>query len=263
MLDVRRAVELAAHACPELPAPGDAFVAFLAERKPTLPPTLDEARLGELRLAFACGRGDECAIAALERGYGGAIATSLSRVNSTKHSVDDLRQIVKTKLFVGHAPAINQYSGSGGLAAWLGVVTLRTALNAARSRGADTVGLTEASAQGSGLAETADPELDYLRAKYKTDFSAAFARALEELSTRERLLLRQHMVEKLTVRELGRLYDVNSGTVTRWIQRAREGLARRTCEALQDELAVSDDELQSIMRLIRSRVELSITRALT
>lgn len=253
----------AQQAWPDLDPPDRAFiehVAALMQEGETVEQALEILRIEELYLAFRCQLGDAVAIESFERRYAAAVATSVRRVDSAVHSPDDLRQLVRLRLFVGDNAAIHSYAGRGALAAWVGVVALRTTLNAVR-------GKSRVTSQGAdelepGLDVLEDPELDYLREKYRADFRAAFDEAVGGLTARERTLLRQHLVQKLTVRELGRIYAVNSGTVSRWIVRAREGLAQRTCEALQTELEVSAAELESILEMIRSRVDLSITRVL-
>ena len=183
----------------------------------------------------------------------------MRRVNSSRHTADDLAQIVRQRLFVGEKAAVRAYGGRGSLAAWVGVVAMRTALNAVRGKTKDEVPVESPDAF-TRLGEIEDPQLDFLRNKYRVDFRAAFSRAAKKLSPRERTILRQHLVEKLTVRELGRIYSVNSGTVSRWITAARAKLAECTNTELQADLDVTPEELASIMALIRSGVELSITR---
>ena len=187
------------------------------------------------------------------------MTSALRRVRQTKLQDEDLRQIVRRHLLVGDNAAIRGYGGKGSLAAWVGVVSLRAVINATRGkpRPESASGDSEDLA---ALAEVADPELDYLRARYRADFREAFARAVASLEPRQRSVLHQHLVERLTVRDMAKIYGVNSGSVSRWITKARERLADETAAGLQAQLSVSPAELQSIMRLIRSRVALSLSR---
>lgn len=253
MLDTVRA------ALPRLAAPDEAFLVHLQEIEADAPDKLHELRVADLYLAYACCRGDDEAIGVFEEQHGVAIAAAVRRARAPNDAVDDLRQVVRRHLLVGDRPALRSYKGRGSLTAWVGVVALRTAMNAMRGKARPIVPLEE----GSGLAELGeldDPEIDYLRASYHADFRTAFANAVAELPPRERSLLHQHLVEKLTVREIARIYGVNSGTVARWIVRARELLAEHTTAGLRAQLRVTPVELDSIMRLIRSRVDLSLSR---
>jgi RNA polymerase sigma-70 factor (ECF subfamily) len=246
-------------ALPRLSPPDDAFFVHLQEVEAEAPDKLGELRVADLYLAYTCCRGDDEAIAVFEEQHGVAIAAAVRRARASNDAVDDLRQMVRRHLLVGDRPALRSYKGRGSLTAWVGVVALRTAMNAMRGKPRPIVPLEE----GSGLAELGDledPELDYLRASYHADFRTAFAKAVAELPPRERSLLHQHLVEKLTVREIARIYGVNSGTIARWIVRARELLAEHTTEGLRAQLRVTPVELDSIMRLIRSRVDLSLSR---
>ncbi len=256
---VQRVIDEVAAALPQLPPPDAEFLAHLERTAEDAPSRLDETRIADLYLAYACSRGDDAAVVAFEELHGVAISAALRRARAPAEAIDDLRQAVRRHLLVGEQPAIGSYKGRGSLTAWVGVVALRTALNATRGKQRTVVPLEEGSDLAS-LGDLQDPELDYLRARYQADFRVAFAKAVAELQPRDRSLLHQHLVEKLTVREIARIYGVNSGTVARWIVRAREQLAEQVATALQAQLRVTPVELDSIMRLIRSRVDLSLSR---
>lgn len=243
---------------PELPPLDAAFIRHLADVVPD-PSAADDLRIPDLYLAYRCCRGERKAIAHFERIAAGPIAMAVRRVRSPIHGPDDLRQIVRDRLVVGKNPALESYKGQGKLAAWVGVVAMRTALNAARGKPRDVRPLDQVS-ELRELGETCDPELEYLRARYRADFRSAFGAAVDALDSRERALLHQHLVEKLTVREIARLYGVNSGTIARWVVSARTKLAERTMAGLRAQLEVEPSELESILQLIRTGVELSLSR---
>jgi RNA polymerase sigma-70 factor (ECF subfamily) len=257
---VQQVLAAVAAAHPQLARPGDNFLQHLTNVvDEDAASRLEQLRIADLYLAFACCRGDEDAIATFEELHGVAITAALRRARTPADAIEDLRQVVRRHLLVGDRPALASYKGRGSLTAWAGVVALRTAMNATRGKPRPVVPLEETSDLAS-LGDLQDPELDYLRARYHADFRTAFAKAVTELPARERSLLHQHLVEKLTVREIGRIYGVNSGTVARWLVRARELLAEHTTTELRVHLRVTPVELDSIMRLIRSRVDLSLSR---
>lgn len=237
----------------------DRFAAYLGERLTPGPAceALARLRAPELFLCCACAAGDRLAIEALEANYGAHIDAVLSRLGV---STEDVAQLVRQRLLVAEEddpPRITRYSGAGSLAAWLRVTARRTALNAMRR-------LDPAEAvQQLGLPDTVDdPELDYLKRRYRDDFRVAFFEAVDALEPRPRTLLRQAFVHGMNSRQLGRMYQVHHATAARWVAAAREHLAAQTRVNLTARLRISEPELESIMLLIRSHLDLSIARAL-
>jgi RNA polymerase sigma-70 factor (ECF subfamily) len=107
-----------------------------------------------------------------------------------------------------------------------------------------------------------DPELAYMKAAYRASFKTAFQEALESLLPRERTLLKQQIVDGLGIDELGALYQVHRATAARWVQSAREKLLTRTRRTFMLNARISSDECESIMRLVRSQLDMSLHRRL-
>jgi RNA polymerase sigma-70 factor (ECF subfamily) len=55
------------------------------------------------------------------------------------------------------------------------------------------------------------------------------------------------------------LYAVNAGTISRWVQAARDSLAGLTRAAMMRELGVGTVDLDSILRLIHSQLDVSLS----
>jgi RNA polymerase sigma-70 factor (ECF subfamily) len=250
-------------AWPQLRVETRDFVGYLAQRLPEERPLASAIRsvhADELYLAFACQRGDAEAMAALESTYATHIDAVLGAFEGQGLARDDLRQLMRGKLFVGDAsgpPRIARYAGHGSLAAWLRVTIRRAGLNAVRGP------TTRVEDDVLALPQTlADPELDYLKQTYSAVFRESFLEAVASLSARERTLLRQSVVHGLNVRQIGRMYRVHHGTAARWLAQARENLVAATRAALVRRLEISERELDSIMALIQSNLDVSVARAL-
>src|SRR5262249_20582054 len=99
-------------------------------------------------------------------------------------------------------------------------------------------------------------------ARYRGEFHAAFAEALEALAPRERALLRMRYIDDLTEDEVASFYDVHRVTVARWVARALARLLQGTRRGLSTRLSLRTDDVTSPMRLLRSRLQLSLRRAL-
>jgi RNA polymerase sigma-70 factor (ECF subfamily) len=107
-----------------------------------------------------------------------------------------------------------------------------------------------------------DPTLDYLRPRFQAEFKTAFEHAIRSLAPRERVLLKHHFLDGLSMDDLAVLYQVHRTTTFRWFTRARQRLLSRTRQALAAQLSLSRSELDSLMQLIDSQLDVSAVRLL-
>lgn len=262
---LRDALAVAHARWPEEWLDGRDLVAALADRIEAEADPLEvlaELDVAALYLALACASGQASAILAFERTHGAEINRALARANAREGelSADDLRQIVRVRLFVGEGsrgPAIASYRGRGPLGRWVFVTALREVLQAARRR--KVVG-SELDASRLQLRELlADPELDYLERSYREAFGECFLEAVDQLEVRERNLLRHALVDGLNVRRIGRMYGVHFTTAARWVALAREHLALATRTRLLERLRTTPSELERIIGSIASHVDLRLS----
>jgi RNA polymerase sigma-70 factor (ECF subfamily) len=257
------AVDAARGAWPSFFLSSDVFVPYLAQRlQPVSPSALERLRVAELYLTCACAQGDPAAIAAFEAVYLRDMAAGLPRPTRGASIEGDVTQAVRERLLVhrdGEPARIAEYSGRGALASWVHVVAVRTALRMMRGR------KRQAELDGRyvlGSDNHGDTEVAYLKKRYRAQFAEAFHAALGTLEPRDRNVLRQHYVDGLTMEEIGVVYHVHRITVVRWIERARTALAKETKRRLAGKLGVGKRELESILRLIRSQLDVSLRRYL-
>src|SRR5690606_10599806 len=69
-------------------------------------------------------------------------------------------------------------------------------------------------------------------------------------------------VDGLNIDEIGAIYRVHRVTAFRWLEKAKEQLVARTLEILRGRLKVTSKELDSVLRMIRSQIHLSLVRQL-
>jgi RNA polymerase sigma-70 factor (ECF subfamily) len=98
---------------------------------------------------------------------------------------------------------------------------------------------------------------------YRKAFRDAFGAALATMDPREKVMLRQHFVDGLTIDELGPLYAVHRATAARWITAAKATLMERTRREFMTRARLSPREMASVMRLVQSRLEVTLARLLT
>jgi RNA polymerase sigma-70 factor, ECF subfamily len=104
--------------------------------------------------------------------------------------------------------------------------------------------------------------LDQMKAEYRTEFATSLREAIAELTAEDRTLLRQQIVDGLSIDALGAAYGVHRATAARWINRARGALVAATRTRLAARLAVSVEEIDSVIRLVQSRLDASVVRFL-
>lgn len=252
-------------AWPGLHVPRDTFRAHLDARVPHEPagvPLIDRVRVADLYLACACARGQPEAIAAFEAHVASDIAVAVRSLEVGQALLDDVMQILRVKLFVTgeREPLIATYSGRGSLRGWVRSVAVRTAMKL-QHKGARDAPLDDEALAQLPTGE-AGPELAHFRRVYGTEFRAAFAAALAALDTRQRTLLRQHFLDHLNIDDLGALYGVHRATIARWLARARMMLLEQTRAGLRTRIGVHDAEVDSVLRLVRSELHLSLSRLL-
>jgi RNA polymerase sigma-70 factor, ECF subfamily len=241
--------------------PPDVFVAYLRERlPPDLPPPIALRRMhtSDLYLACACARGHADAIAVFEERCLGQLDRALSRIGIDRDVIAEVKQEVRYRVLVGsggHAEIVD-FSGRGDLRRWIGVMATRQALR--RQGRARREMATEDDELWQHLASFEPPELDHMKEFYRQEFKRAFETALRALPHRERTLLRQHYLDGATLDELARLYRVHRATVARMLGRARELVLAATRNHLVSQLEVPSQEIDSILRMIWSRIEISL-----
>ncbi len=217
--------------------------------------------LGDLLLAELAVRSEPEALRIFGRLSDAAIPAALARSRVPSSWSDEVAQRLNTRLLVGGdgEPHLLRYSGRGPLRAWLRVAALRTGLDLLRRQRREQT-LEERVFQAAP--EAADPELRFLKAHYTDRFKRALGAALETLSERDRRLLKLRILDDLNIDEIGALHGVHRATAARWLEAAREGLGKAVRRQLERELAVDRGDLDSILRLIRSRIDLSLDRRL-
>jgi RNA polymerase sigma-70 factor (ECF subfamily) len=135
----------------------------------------------------------------------------------------------------------------------------RYLLDEARARAArpDRPGKSDAA-----LAELAtdgdDPELGFLKRTYRADFRDAFREALAALEPRARNILRHRYLDGLEVGELAALYGLHRVNMSKTLTRIRDELHDGVRRAFMKKLGVDRAELDSILALIGSHLEVSL-----
>lgn len=244
---------------PDVDVPLARFRAYLDAHRPADVTPDDQLAtwcLDDIYLVCGCLAGVPAAIAAVDRDLVPIIDAHLASWETAV--VDETRQRLRTMLLVDHAgrgPLLAQYGGRGALRRWVRVVAAR---EAGKTRRADLAATpVDDDALFDALAPADDPALAVVKRDAAAAFKAAFAPALAALDRRARAVLRLHVLDGLSIDEIAPMYAVHRATVARWITGAKDDVLERTRRQLMRDLRLDAGEVDSLIRLVQSRIELA------
>jgi len=260
---VTRKVKDAVDRWPSMAGGAEPFLAHLAALVPQdvddLEAYLGGLRVADLYLAFHCSHGDPVAVEAFEQTCLPQTEAVMARVNTPAALRDEVRQILRERLLVGvsgRPPSLASYAGRGSLNSWVRISALREVYRYAEQH--RRWSQVEDDELERVAAPDNDPELAYLKSHYRQLFKEAFAAAMAALSPRQRNILRHYYLDGMSIDQIGALYRFHRATAARELGRIRRALLEGTRQAMMDGLRVGPGECESILRLIESRMEVSI-----
>jgi len=74
--------------------------------------------------------------------------------------------------------------------------------------------------------------------------------------------MRPDHLDRLTIDDLARIYGVHRATAARWVAAAHEAVLDGCKRALAERLGLSTSELDSIIALVQSQLDISVHRYL-
>jgi RNA polymerase sigma-70 factor (ECF subfamily) len=262
-----RLVQQAAAAWPTVQVDTGLFLRYLADRLSSgedLSRGLESLNVAGLYLACGCALGDSAAIAAIDTAFFGDCDDALRRMATGPGFADDVKQQVRTKLFVaepGAPPRITEYRGRGELRAFIRILLTRQAISQRRKRREVHLDTGRQSTAAEVWA-AADPEILHLRNKYGSEFQSAFREAVVALTSEDRNLLRYHYLDGLNIDHIGAIYGIHRVSAARRLTKVRQKLVLDTRRLLAARLRLHSEELESVLRLLESEVDISLRAAL-
>lgn len=252
---LRQTLELATATHPGLRVPPLRFLQHIASNLEE-PAQLSRLLTGDLYWAVACLDGDAEALALFEA----RLVPELKRGLGDAEALQDAR----VRLLVGtedRPPKLSSYAGRGPLLHWIRVTAVRMRADGQRkeARRRELPDLEHLQRMPGG-----EPAVDtaYLRSRYGPVIKDAFNQAMARIEPRQRTWLRQHLVDGLSMREMAGIYGTDHKKVGRWLEQARTAVWEHAGAVLASEHAIEPDELESLIRLVRSQLDLSMSRVL-
>lgn len=255
-------------ALPDLAVPADAFVRHLAEHLPTrgdLDSCLSRMHGPDLYLACGCVAGDPAALAVFDSAVLSQVAPVLHRMGLTTFQVDEIVQVMRTKLLVasgpGARPLLASYAGRGALVGWVRTAARRTVLSLRRNKDEQLGGTSEGHVVKSMPLST-DVELEYIKSRYQGAFQQAVEDAIATLDAEQLRILRLHYTDGLSIDRIAALLGVHRATAARRIHAAADAVRDETRRLLHARLRLSTGELDSLAEVVQSQLHLSLERLL-
>ena len=221
---------------------------------------LEDLHAPDLYLACAVAHGDPAALAAFDAHVMTKIAGYLVR-SGHREIADEVLQRLRERLLVAHddgAPRIAAFAGRGSLVSWVRMAAARVAIDVRRARGPEVVGDEPIDVP----AGAPDPELDYLKQRYGHELREAFTAALDALPARDASILRLHFLQGMSAASIGAVYRVHGRTIQKWLAAARVQILDTTREILRERLQLQRKELESVIALAQSQLDVSLSRLL-
>ncbi len=210
----------------------------------------------DMFLAAACLEGNPLSLEIFEKRFLSVTSPALLRMRLAPDVIEEARQVLRNRFFVGEGeagPRVSEYSGAGALRGWVRAALVRAAFRVARGPKGRVD--TDQATLAAMASPTSDLELDYFKRLYGTEANEALREGFAQLGVRERNVLRQYFGLGLGVDDLAAFYRVHRATAARWVTKAREALAEKTREGMERRLHLAREDLSSILRLLQSQLE--------
>jgi RNA polymerase sigma-70 factor (ECF subfamily) len=257
--------EAARTAYPDIVIEPTRFAGELARRlkADASPERLANVRADHVYLAIACAAGHALAIRRFEAEFLDEVDACARRMRAQPDQAEDVRGHLSRILFVsepGRPAALGEYSGRGDLRSYLRVIATRELVRVL-DRGRREVAITDESLLDR-LAPVSDPRVGQFRETYRADVDAAMRSSLIGLSESSRSLLRYSLLDGWSIDRIAALYGIHRATAARRIAVARAELGDAIRIELSRRLSIAVDEVDSVIRLVQSRIDASLERLL-
>jgi RNA polymerase sigma-70 factor (ECF subfamily) len=251
---VRDAWERGRRRWPELDLPLERFAARAGDGR--------EVQAEDLYLAAACADAVAGAAAAFRAAHReDLIAFALPILKSRPAAIEHADELLVELLVGGDAgPRLAGYSGRGPLRAWLRMTAVRRALN--QSRDVERHAALDARLLRDAALADQEPEIAYMKERYGAAFEAAFRDALAALPPAQRALLALHHGQGLGMDAIAAMHRWSRPTASRRVAAAREALFEAACALVRQRLNVAAAEVESLFRLVRSQLDISLSALL-
>jgi RNA polymerase sigma-70 factor (ECF subfamily) len=212
---------------------------------------VDEIQADDLCLIIACERGDESAWNDLVERFTSTVRSAARSATANEDAAEELAQSIWAELYGlrvradgRRATKLAYYSGRGSLAGWLRAVVAQLSVDVYRKQSklvqteedtdldrlARDARVSEASAFV--VSTVTNPEQSLSNRFAQTDLQDALGKAMQELASEDRLLVKLYYFDNLRLREAGAVLGVHEATASRRLTRIQTDLRKRVGQIL-------------------------------
>ncbi len=205
----------------------------------------DRARAEEY-LVRACLARAPGSAETLEQAYLSKAGPRIRKICKTWDLADDVTQALWEKLLLPPGAKLSTYQSGGQLAAWLGVVATRTALDVSRQRNRTTRLL--APIEENSLRVDRSPERDYVARQLEQKLGRLVGEALQRLPEHLRFVLERSISSSWSIDRIGKALSTHRSTSARWLKAARSKVQNEVRRTLARELGLRPEEMERVLR---------------
>ncbi len=223
----------------------------------------------DLCLAAACAKGDDGAWEDFFRDYRSYLISVARTMTADAGAAEQLADSTFAELYGlresggARVSKFSFYSGRGSLRGWLRAVVFQ--LSADHHRQSSRLVQTEEPEDMDRLAHAVEKpdrnvitDLEYVQERYRDAVAASLRRAIAALEPRERLLLAYYYYDEMTLREIGKLFDVHEATVSRWLTKIQKRVRKLVEKGLARDHHFNRREVAEAIELAAERMDLTV-----
>jgi RNA polymerase sigma-70 factor (ECF subfamily) len=223
----------------------------------------------DLCLAAACAKGDDAAWEDFFREYRSYLVSVARTMTQDAGAAEQLADSTFAELYGlresggARVSKFSFYSGRGSLRGWLRAVVFQ--LSADLHRQSSRLVQTEEPEEMDRMALAAEkperrttPDLDYIRQRYREAVAQSLRRSIGDLEPRERLLLAHYYYDEMTLREIGRLFDVHEATISRWLTKVQKRVRKLVEKGLARDHRFNRREVAEAIELAAEQMDLTV-----
>jgi RNA polymerase sigma-70 factor, ECF subfamily len=223
----------------------------------------------DLCLAVACAKGNESAWNDFYRDYRSYLTNVARTMTQDAGAAEQLADSTFAELYGLRESAGSRvskfsfYSGRGSLRGWLRAVVFQ--LSADLHRQTSRLVQTEEPEDMERLARANDAtdrepasELAFIRERYRAAVADSLKRAVNEIDERDRLLLAYYYYDELTLREIGRLFEVHEATISRWLTKIQKRVRKLVEKSLARDHRFNRREVSEAIELAAEQADINV-----
>jgi RNA polymerase sigma-70 factor len=234
----------------------------------TIGPFLDSLNCDDMCLALACAKGDDSAWEDFYRDYRSYLINISRSMTQDAGAAEQLADSTFADLYGlresggARVSKFSFYSGRGSLRGWLRAVVFQ--LSADSHRQTSRYVQTEEAEDMDRLAMAAAPEkqasteVDFIEKRYRAAVSEALRKGISQLEPRDRLLLAYYYCDEMTLREIGRLFQVHEATISRWLTKVQKKLRKLVEKGLERDHRFNRREAAEAMQMAAEGVDINV-----